>query len=81
GDNDIWQPYIVDEKDKKDKKDKKDEKDENNILLLTQDKDEYHFLRTNDFAARIATYNELVKVNADLLNLKPWSFFLTENHR
>lgn len=72
GDNDIWQPYTIDEKDKK---------DENNILLLTQDKDEYHFLRTNDFAARITTYNELVKVNADLLNLKPWSFFLTENHR
>lgn len=78
GDNDIWQPYIVDEKDEKDKK---DENNENNILLLTQDKDEYHFLRTNDFAARITTYNELVKVNADLLNLKPWSFFLTENHR
>lgn len=75
GDNDIWQPYIVDEKDEK------DENNENNILLLTQDKDEYHFLRTNDFAARITTYNELVKVNADLLNLKPWSFFLTENHR
>ncbi|MCQ2273144.1 MAG: carboxylesterase family protein, partial [Bacteroidales bacterium] len=72
GDNDIWQPYTVDEKDKKNEK---------NILLLTQDKDEYHFLRTNDFAARITTYNELVKVNADLLNLKPWSFFLTENHR
>ena len=54
---------------------------EKNILLLTQDKDEYHFMRTNDFAARITTYNELVKVNADLLNLKPWSFFLTENHR
>ena len=78
GDNDIWQPYVVDEKDKKDKK---DENNENNILLLTQDKDEYHFLRTNDFAARITTYNKLVEVNADLLNLKPWSFFLTENHR
>lgn len=75
GDNDIWQPYIVDEKDEKDKKNEK------NILLLTQDKDEYHFLRTNDFAARITTYNKLVEVNADLLNLKPWSFFLTENHR
>ena len=52
-----------------------------NILLLTQDKAAYHFHMTNDFAARITTYNELVKANADLLNLKPWSFFLVENLR
>ena len=52
-----------------------------NILLLTQDKAAYHFHMTNDFSARITTYNELVKANADLLNLKPWSFFLVENLR
>ena len=48
----------------------------NNILLLTQDKAAYHFHMTNDFSARITTYNALVDKCPALRSLKSWPYFL-----